>query len=231
MDHSEVVRLQAVEKYVLGELPAELRDEFEEHYFDCAECAADVKHLATFVTASRMILEEPPKAKKVAAVKQPEKASWFAWLRPAIAVPAVVALAAVVIFQNVSTIPSLKRTAGQETRAPVFSSTYHLQGATRGENSATVTIGADESFALDFDFTPATAYPRYIGRLVDSKGSTALSFTVKGELANTELHVAVPGGRVQPGEYELVITGEGGSSAGSGSPDVQRIPFTVTYRQ
>jgi len=34
MDHSEVVRLKVVEKYILGELTADLREQFEEHYFD-----------------------------------------------------------------------------------------------------------------------------------------------------------------------------------------------------
>jgi len=34
MDHSEALRQQAAEKYVLGELPPPLRDEFEAHYFE-----------------------------------------------------------------------------------------------------------------------------------------------------------------------------------------------------
>jgi anti-sigma factor RsiW len=49
MDHREAIRLQAAERYVLGELTKDLRDEYEEHYFDCAECAADVKATAAFV--------------------------------------------------------------------------------------------------------------------------------------------------------------------------------------
>ena len=231
MDHSDVVRLQAVEKYVLGEMSVELRDQFEEHYFDCSECARDVRALTTFVKASREILRESASTAKEEPVGQRERRGWFAWLRPAIALPAMAALALVIVFQNLVTIPGLREQNREVGRAQVFGSSYHLQGATRGESASTVAVGPNESFALDFDFTPATAYPGYIGRLVDSKGSTALSFTVKGELANTELHVVVPGGKVQPGEYELVISGEGGNSSGSGSPDVQRIPFRVTYRQ
>jgi Putative zinc-finger len=37
MDHHQATQLTAVEKYLLDELPPELRDEFEEHYFDCQE--------------------------------------------------------------------------------------------------------------------------------------------------------------------------------------------------
>jgi len=32
MDHNDAVRLQAAEKYVLGEFPPDLRDEYEEHF-------------------------------------------------------------------------------------------------------------------------------------------------------------------------------------------------------
>ena len=231
MDHLDVVRLHAVEKYALGELSADLRDEFEEHYFDCAECAADVKHLATFVTVSRLILQEAPQAKEEVPAKSPKRAGWFAWLRPIIAVPALAALVAIVIFQNAVTIPSLKQGELPGREVAVFGSTYRLQGATRGENGSTIAIGATESFALDFDFTPSVTYPSYVGRLLNDKGISALRFVMKGELANTEIHVVVPAGKVQPGEYELVISGEGGDSTGNGTParEVQRIPFTVTY--
>jgi hypothetical protein len=35
-----------------------VREKYEEHYFDCAECATVLNALAYFVTASREILEE-----------------------------------------------------------------------------------------------------------------------------------------------------------------------------
>jgi len=56
MDHSEALRQQAAEKYVLGELPKPLRDEFEQHFFDCQECALDVKAAAGFVDNARAVL-------------------------------------------------------------------------------------------------------------------------------------------------------------------------------
>lgn len=228
MDHSEVVRLQAAEKYVLGELPAELRDEFEEHYFDCTECANDVKHLMAFVAAGRMVLKEQPKVRQAPPARAPEKAGWIAWLRPMIAVPAMAALAAIVIFQNTVTIPMLKQRGAAE-QAGVFSSSYHLQGMTRGEGGSTVMIRGTESFALDFDFTPAIAYRGYSGKLVDSKGDTVLSFAVGGEMTNREMHVVVPAGKVQPGNYALVFSGEPDGNR-SPAPEVQRIPFVIERR-
>jgi len=49
MDHEEAVQLGAAEKCVLGELAEELREAYEEHYFDCQECATDVIATAAFV--------------------------------------------------------------------------------------------------------------------------------------------------------------------------------------
>ena len=55
MDHNEALRQQAAEKYVLGELPPTLRDEFEEHFFECQECALDVTAAAGFVDNARAV--------------------------------------------------------------------------------------------------------------------------------------------------------------------------------
>lgn len=55
MDHTEAVRSQAVVKYVLGELSEILREEFEEHYFQCAECARDLQATVEFASACRQI--------------------------------------------------------------------------------------------------------------------------------------------------------------------------------
>ena len=227
MDHSDVARLQAVEKYVLGELPANLRDEFEEHYFDCSECADDVKRLATFVTASRAILKEGEFAKAVTpSQRETERRGWFAWLPPAIAVPAVAALAAIIAFQNLVTIPALKQ-GGSVGRAQVFGTSYHLQGATRGDNLSKITVRPDESFALDFDFTPAMTFQSYAGRLVDQSSNEVASFRLSSEMVNKEVHLVIAAGKVRAGNYDLVFVGEGGSSQGGQSREVQRISFVV----
>src|ERR1035441_1684537 len=50
MDHDAVVRQNMTERYLLNELDPEARDEFEEHYFDCPDCAADEIMLFKFVS-------------------------------------------------------------------------------------------------------------------------------------------------------------------------------------
>src|SRR5215469_13758810 len=89
MNHSDAVRLQAAEKYVLGELQGSLRDEYEEHYFDCAECAADLKATAAFVSMSRMAFRNE-------AAVAPQTV-------------AALALAVVTVHQSTVTIPNLQK--------------------------------------------------------------------------------------------------------------------------
>src|ERR1700751_3098851 len=88
MDHEEAVREKATERYLLDELDPELRDQFEEHLFDCQECALDVRAAAMLVEQSKVILAE---STVPSVVKEPARATakpeWFAWLRPAFAVP------------------------------------------------------------------------------------------------------------------------------------------------
>ena len=58
MDHSEAVELMATERYLLGELPAEQREAFEAHFFECYECALDVRAEAAFLKEAKAQLPQ-----------------------------------------------------------------------------------------------------------------------------------------------------------------------------
>ena len=49
MDHKVVTAQNMTERYLLNELDPAQRDEFEEHYFNCTSCAADVQAAALLV--------------------------------------------------------------------------------------------------------------------------------------------------------------------------------------
>ena len=88
MDHDEVVRQKLTERYLLHELDGEARDAFEEHYFECSECAIDVRAGSEFVENSKIILALPSKAPSTArrAPDKPVRHGWFGhrlvWTRP-----------------------------------------------------------------------------------------------------------------------------------------------------
>ncbi|MFZ1030822.1 MAG: hypothetical protein WAN72_02440, partial [Candidatus Acidiferrales bacterium] len=67
MEHTEAVQLKAAERYVLGELTGDLRAQYEDHYFGCAECAADLKLAAMFAANTRAELEAEVATARLAA--------------------------------------------------------------------------------------------------------------------------------------------------------------------
>src|SRR6266576_1388574 len=114
MDHDLAVKSQACEKYLLGELSPVLRDAYEEHYFSCAECGAQLRMAVELVGAGQHIFSETPvpaaetTARIVHESDGHESDGWLGWFRPAIAIPILATLLLVVGYQNLVMIPQLK---------------------------------------------------------------------------------------------------------------------------
>ena len=230
MDHNEAVRLQAAEKYVLGEFSQTLRDEYEEHFFDCAECAADLKAAAAFVDVSREVLraETEKLADKKAAPAHGGRLSWF---RQVIAVPAFAALLLLLGYQSLVTIPNVKEKAAGGGAQVLFNS-YPLRGVnTAGEEGRTLSIRPGEAFLLNFDFVPTRSFDSYICQLEDAQGHLILRAKIAGGNANQEAHLPVPAGTLHPGKYVLAFYGDPGAT-GKINPqnDAGRLPFIVEFR-
>lgn len=98
---------------MLGELPQAERDSFEAHYFDCGECALDVRAAAALADNARNVLchEAPEVALQVA---RPTEGKWLAWFKPIVAVPASAVLLLVIAYQNTVTIPNARRGHAKE---------------------------------------------------------------------------------------------------------------------
>lgn len=233
MDHQEALRLQAAEKYALGDLPTGVREQYEEHYFDCPECAQDLKALATFLTASREVLEEGRRSSEIparvsGAEQRTDRMGWFRWLTPAITVPTMAALLVIIVYQNAVMIPAMTKQADNRDRVQLITSSFRLKGTTRGETTTRVVVAPHESFELNFDFTPSQLAQSYTGRLLNSADQEVLAFALNQEQSNKEVHLVVPGGKVHTGNYALVFVADKGSSdQGSKMVEVQRITFAV----
>src|SRR5260221_1665908 len=100
MDHNEAVETQAPERYLLNEMAVEDREAFEEHFFGCAECAADLRAEAALVAGVRL-----QKAKR-----QPHP--WAFWSSTA----AAAVLAVVVGYQNGVVIPAYQHNEASRPR-------------------------------------------------------------------------------------------------------------------
>lgn len=228
MDHNEAVKLQAAVKYVLGELSHSQREEYEEHYFDCGECAVDLKAAVAFADTSREVFrQEAEKASEREAI--PVRARLFGWLRPIVAVPAFAALLLFIAYQNTVTIPKAKEEAAHGS-AQLFASSFSLQMANvRGGDEIKLQVPKNENFALKFDFTPSRKFDSYIGQLEDASGRSLLQVNIPGSLTNKEAQLVVPAGLLQPGKYALVFTGNPGSNAQTNKEELLRLGFSVEF--
>jgi hypothetical protein len=234
MDHNEAVRLQAAEKYLLGELPKEQHAAFEEHYFDCSACAEEMKATAAFMESSRQVTrEEVPQViddKKLVPAGR-ATGGWFGWLRPAFAVPVFAALLLFIGYQNGVTIPQL-RVGSSSQSAEIISSSFHLAGSVRGgdETGTKLQVRPGESFLLNFDFTPARTFSEYSWQLLDQAGKAVKHGTIGGDKKYQTVSLPVIGGVESAGKYNLVFFGGAdGNGQTSNEKDVQRLTFTVEF--
>ncbi len=214
MNHNEAVQLMAVERYLLDELTSELRDEFEEHMFDCAECALDLRAGATFVQEVKLQLPQlavsPDPAAPGIEPRSGQRSArgffdWFSWLRPAFAVPAFAALLAVIAYQNFETIPALRASAGSPRLAPWVSFHTGTRGAARLEVPADRKQGA----AVVIELSQDIPYASYVFELYDQHGNRFWTQTVSasGQAGNGAFTLLIPGPGLEEESYTLVITG------------------------
>lgn len=227
MDHSEAKQLQAAEKYLLGELSLSQREEYEEHCFDCADCALDLKAMAGFADNAREVLRQE-KANSAVAGRAAARGGWFGWLKPIVAVPAFAVLLLVIGYQNILTIPQAEKRAAQGTVLVLGAPPVSLRGANvRGEEEPKVPVHANDSFSLQFDFTPVRTLDQYLCQLQDETGRSVFQWTVPGTDTNREVVLVVPGGLVHAGKYNLVFTDGSGMKGQPTAHEVLRLTFTI----
>jgi hypothetical protein len=243
MEHTQAIQLKAAERYVLGELPSDLREQYEEHFFSCVECAEEVNLAAAFVENSRAAMGSepvmPPVRLPVGAAQRPAPSRWFgAFLRPSFAVPVFAALLMLVAYQAFLVIPRLKDGAPQFAGAlasagPQALASFSLITAdSRGGEALTVTVAPGRPFSLYFDIPPDGHYSSYICELQNAAGKAEFSLNISAEQAKNAVQLLIPSASLGIGKHVLVVHGLGtqDGAAGSGT-EVARYPFTLVVSQ
>jgi hypothetical protein len=103
MTHSDAVRTLAAERYLLDEMSEIERFAFEDHYFDCVECADEVRTGATLRQAVKSGMLQKDAASRVVPMPIRGNAVLRKW-RPAVLVPwaAAATLALAIGYQSVA---------------------------------------------------------------------------------------------------------------------------------
>jgi hypothetical protein len=221
MHHEGVVRQKLTERYLLGELDDLARQEFEEHYFDCPDCALDVRAGALFVEQSKAVLAEKPQPVPARLpATTPAKSGWFAWFRPAFAAPAMALLLAVIGYQNLVTYPRLQ----QALNSPRVLPFAFLNIGTWGSDERVVSASPGEGFLLLVRIPPDALYSKYMAQLYNPAGKLEWTLAIPAPTTQDQYPVQVPAAAREAGNYILAVRG---ITAAGESKEVGRAPFEL----
>lgn len=224
MDHSEAVRSKAAERYLLGEMTSSAREEYEDHFFGCVECAQEVQAGAAFVDAARDVLgSEAVSATRVKAERKPSSWAWL--LRPAFAIPAMALLLLIVGYQNLRTIPEMRSELARSNSAQVAPMFSLLGANSRGGATLEITVPRDRQFGFYVDVPPSPQFSSYTLAIESEAGPTGLSADVTAEQAKETVSFLIPPARLSSGKYSLVVRGY--DTQKSAAVDVVRYPFIL----
>ena len=203
MDHNDAISCQAATRYVAGELSPENRDAFEAHYFDCEECAEEVRWEQIFAANVRAFVREER--------AQPSRPSWWeqcqAWFRArpvfalSLAANAVLALG----FGYLEATASRGVVSG-----PQLMASYFAAPVARSTEEAKQIPGGATAFGVHF--LRKQAYPSYTYNILDPAGKPESAGLLKAPATQEpELFVEIPVGGLRAGLHTLVIRDNSGN--------------------
>lgn len=205
MDHNQSATLMAVEKYLLDELTPEVRDEFEQHFFDCQECATDLRATSAFLAAARQEFKANPVPKPGRAAKGKSLLAPF-W-PTALVWSALAASLIVIAYQNLAVFPHFK-TEVAELKAPEILPVVSLVGGnSRGGQTPEASVAPAHPFLLSLDIPTQDRFSSYTCLLYSPSGALAWRVEVSPQAAKDTVSIRVPSAERQSGEYTLAIQG------------------------
>ena len=250
MNHLEAVQQAAVEKYLLDELAPEMRDAFEEHYFDCRECMTDLQATTAFMDAARQELKSHPMQSPAESIARDLAATIsnaaphpldkkqnflrLIWQRPAIIGIALAACLLVMIYQNVFVYPHLEHQVA-ELRSPEILPALSLAGSnSRGGSTPSIAVRAAHPFLLAVDIPAEDRFASYTCDLLSPSGEILWRVPVSSEAAKDLVTIHAPAVHGNSGHYLLVVRGNAGANSGgnsgAGSIELARYAFDLSVQ-
>lgn len=224
MEHTEVDRTLAVDRYLLGELSGAELEDFEEHIFSCRQCAEDVRSGAAFFDNARAVFKDElsESRARVQAERGRVRRWWSRFTLPMLAPAfASVLLLCVVGYQRLIVIPGLQQQLAQ-AEAPQAIPVFAVPGVSRGAEPV-ITAPARGRFGVYFDVATPSA-SGYSCEFRDASGAVRLTVQAQSTSDGT-VYLELQRSRLPEGEYTLVV-----KTRGSGSQEAGQYPFKLKYQ-
>jgi hypothetical protein len=206
MEHHEAVRSRAAERYVARELPPAERDAFEQHFFDCPECAQEVQFEQAFAANLRAVLREGLDRSQSVEASPSFWRKWRQWvhLRPATAfsLGGNIVMAAVLGYVVLA--------GARHTSAPRFTHPYFAPGPTHGAEDVHAIPAGEALYVVRFPSAGA-ASQSYSYEILNAAGQRESSGSLKAPAGEDDsLYLEVPLESLSAGIHTLVIRGGSG---------------------
>ena len=228
MTHQEATQMGAVDQYLLNEMPPDVRDNFEEHYFDCQECSTELRATAAFIDAAKKEFKEQPRVKPAANGSTEQSRFRLLW-KPAVLAFALAASLLVIAYQNVVIYPHYKREIAQ-LEAPEILPTVSLIGANSrgGASSISAVIGSSRRVQIVFEIPTQERFTSYEALLYAPSGALLGKTEISSKAAEDTVTMDAPTGAAQAGTYHLVVKGKTGKALTDTGAPVQDYSFVLS---
>jgi len=224
MNHEVAITQQMTEKYLLHELDSAAREEFEEHYFNCPQCAADVQAAASLIEEIENGALREPQPEPVPMPRPLQR--WLAWLRPAVLVPVMATMLAVIGYQNLVTYPRM----AHQLNSPQVLPWALANLDTYGSEGPTIKAQPRQPFLLLVRIPPDGGYSKYTADLYNPAGKLewSVAFAIPASSEADQWPLQVPGGDRESGKYKLKVRG---ITASGESKDVGQAAFELKIQR
>jgi Putative zinc-finger len=225
MNHQEATELAVVEKYLLDELSPPVRDAFEEHFFCCPECTADLRATAAFLEAAK---RELGSARVVRPALRSARNSWFAFLgKPAFLSSALASLLMIIAYQNIVVFPRSSAEVAGPMHPEIMPSLSLVGGNGRSAATPTIAVGNAQSFIMSVDIPTNEQFSSYVCVLKSASGSIQWTLPITTQLARDTVDIRVPVTKGLGGSYTLVVQGLNSSASGETAIELAHYRFTL----
>ena len=228
MTHEQATNGQAAERYLLGELSREERDQFEEHYFSCPECGKDVLEGMVFLDNAKVALAQEPQQQPFRkAEPQAAESGWRRWWSLATLAPTAAAgvFAITTGYYALVKVPGLQNEIRALTAPQVLASLV-LPPATRGDGPVLEVPDGTRFVQITQDINMDERPSELEAEIQDSRGASVAVFRIPG---SNGLSVMVPAERLPSGQYTLVLK-RPASNQSSVAQEIERSRFTVHHK-
>jgi Putative zinc-finger len=223
IDHEQCIERQTAERYLLGELSSAERAEFEQHFFECEECAGEVRLGSQLRENAKSVFDD--EAQPAQYLRPAKRRSWFRWLQPAAMVPAAACLAIATLagYQNIVEFPALHARIADLERPQVLQSETVLAPSSRGSAHAIPVSAAAPFVQLSLAIDSVRPADRYECRLLSYSGEVILKIPVSRLDPDANLTLLIPTSKVPAGNYQVVLLGITGREA----VELERYRFAI----